>query len=149
MAVVGDLDEFEVVVKDDGVDEGGASVEAVHPSSISTALGSRKAPAPFKTSDRTNTGNDGDGDIVTDRHKKGWRRWAVDGRLTYMDVVDVVGDLVEFEATVLTMALTEVEPASRLFSISFTAETGRRTTSLAAIQFTTDTSSSVLEMATR
>ncbi|KAF7146288.1 hypothetical protein RHSIM_Rhsim04G0152200 [Rhododendron simsii] len=118
MAVVGDLDEFEVVVLDACVDGGGAGVEAVHPSSISTAIGSRKAPAPFKTSDRTNTGNDGDGDIVTDRHKRGggdgqWstqddRLWPIDGggnrltqwcgRLMYMDVVDVVGDLVEFDS---------------------------------------------------
>ncbi|KAG5529396.1 hypothetical protein RHGRI_029948 [Rhododendron griersonianum] len=49
----------------------------------------------------------------------------------------------------LTTALTEVEPASRLFSISsFTAETGHWITSPAMIRFTTDTSSSVLEMTT-
>ncbi|KAI8570747.1 hypothetical protein RHMOL_Rhmol01G0060600 [Rhododendron molle] len=49
----------------------------------------------------------------------------------------------------LTTALTEVEPASRLFSISsFTAETDRRITSPAAIRFTTDMSSSVLEITT-
>ncbi|KAG5524626.1 hypothetical protein RHGRI_031334 [Rhododendron griersonianum] len=71
MAVVGDLDEFEAAVLDDGVDGGGAGVEAVHPSSISTAVGSRKASALFKTPYRINTGNDGDDGIVTDRHKRG------------------------------------------------------------------------------
>ncbi|KAG5544697.1 hypothetical protein RHGRI_017219 [Rhododendron griersonianum] len=88
MAVVRDLDEFEAVVLDDGVDGGGAGIEAVHPSSISTTVGSRKALAPFKTPDRTNTRNDGDGDIMTDRHKRGGGdgQWSTqDDRLRPID----------------------------------------------------------------
>ncbi|KAI8569435.1 hypothetical protein RHMOL_Rhmol02G0278900 [Rhododendron molle] len=88
MAGVGDLDEFEAAVLDDGVDGGGAGVEAVHPSSISTAVGSRKASALFKTPYRTHTENDGDGDIVTDRHKRGGGdgQWSTqDDRLRSID----------------------------------------------------------------
>ncbi|KAF7150874.1 hypothetical protein RHSIM_Rhsim02G0220100 [Rhododendron simsii] len=65
-----------------------------------------------------------------------------------MDVVDVVGDLVKFEATVLDYGVDGGGAGVEAVLDQLHGGASRRITSPVAIRFSTDTSSSVLEMTT-